>query len=584
MNLRRTAVLFSALAYTWGCGSHGSSSSDVRCSGYPDAKAPLSLHAVAPDLTFDGLDESGAPTAIALHDYFEPCANRSRLLVVRVSAAWCGTCRWHASHTGELQRLDIGPRLELLDLLVADDDNYPAGAPALASWRARIDAPERLAVDPDNRFGAVHGSTHAPLPLIVAIDSRTMNVVRVLDDPDPDTLAFELRSALAELDGSPAPLREAAALVDGRFTRDAWDLLAGMTLPGAPPPDPSNAKADDPAAAALGKKLFADTGLSPSHKVACASCHDATKDFADGVPRSTGGVSPVTRNAPSITLASHSPWQFWDGRADSLWAQALGPPEAAAELDSSRLFVDHVVWTAYKAEYEAVWGALPDLSDVARFPANGRPGAPEWAAMTPEDQSAATRVYVNVGKSIAAFERTMRVQPGALDRYVGGDLAALAPAEKDGLAAFFRAGCAQCHFGPRLTDDAFHVLGLPTGRADGLPDRGRIDGLANLFDAEFGAASAWSDAPKGGASKPPVGSMLGAFKTPTLRGAPETAPYGHAGTSPTLEDVLAKHGFVQAQSAEIVGAVEPWIVTPDASTQAAIVPFLRVLSAPPIVP
>jgi cytochrome c peroxidase len=227
---------------------------------------------------------------------------------------------------------------------------------------------------------------------------------------------------------------------------------------------------------------------------------------------------------------------------------------------------------------------MPDLSDLTRFPANGKPGQPEWASMTPDDQSAATRVFVDVGKSIAAYERTFRVQPNALDRYLAGDLGALSDAEKSGLSSFFGHGCAQCHYGPRLTDDAFHVLGLPTGHADGLPDRGRIDGLAGLLDAEFEAQSAWSDAPKSTPPRTPYGSALGAFKTPTLRGAPDTAPYGHGGTSPTLEDVMGKHGFVQVQSPDVVGHVEPWIVTPDASAQAAIVPFLRALTATPIVP
>jgi cytochrome c peroxidase len=264
--------------------------------------------------------------------------------------------------------------------------------------------------------------------------------------------------------------------------------------------------------------------------------------------------------------------------------QALGPPEVAAELGSSRLFVDHLVWQKYKPAYEAVWGPMPDLSNAARFPANGKPGSPEWTTMTDDDRTAATRVYVDVGKSIAAFERTLRVQPNALDRYVGGDEAALSDAEKDGLAAFFRAGCAQCHYGPRLTDDAFHGIGLPTGHADGLTDRGRIDGVAALIGAEFDHASSWSDAPKPYVNLEPTGTMLGQFKTPTLRGVPDTAPYGHGGTSSSLEDVIEKHGNIQAQSALVVGAVDASVVPTDPSAVAAIATFLRTLRAEPIVP
>ena len=51
------------------------------------------------------------------------------------------------------------------------------------------------------------------------------------------------------------------------------------------------------------------------------------KELEDGLPQSTGGISPVDRNSPPIALAAHARWLFWDGRADLLWVQALGPPE-----------------------------------------------------------------------------------------------------------------------------------------------------------------------------------------------------------------------------------------------------------------
>ena len=34
--------------------------------------------------------------------------------------------------------------------------------------------------------------------------------------------------------------------------------------------------------------------------------------------------------------AAHNAWFFWDGRKDSLWSQALGPPESQAEHGISR--------------------------------------------------------------------------------------------------------------------------------------------------------------------------------------------------------------------------------------------------------
>src|SRR5262245_41226703 len=101
---------------------------------------------------------------------------------------------------------------------------------------------------------------------------------------------------------------------------------------------------------------------------------------------------------------------------------------------------------------------MPALVDGARFPASGRPGGPAWEALPPIDRDALTRVYVNIGKSIAAFERSQRPLPNALDAYAGGALDAFTEVQKDGLEAFFEAGCASCHYGPRLTDGAFHNL------------------------------------------------------------------------------------------------------------------------------
>ena len=87
-------------------------------------------------------------------------------------------------------------------------------------------------------------------------------------------------------------------------------------------------------------------------------------------------------------------------------------------------------------------------------------------------QTEVTRAFVNVGKAIAAYERTFRAKPNALDRYIGGDASALSVLEKEGLSIFAQAGCMQCHWGPRLTDDAFHDTRTPTGHADGTADPG----------------------------------------------------------------------------------------------------------------
>ncbi|HET6566765.1 MAG TPA: cytochrome c peroxidase, partial [Rhodothermales bacterium] len=54
------------------------------------------------------------------------------------------------------------------------------------------------------------------------------------------------------------------------------------------PPDPSNQYGDDPAAAALGHRLFFDTRLSANGLVSCATCHKPGRDFQDDLPLANG--------------------------------------------------------------------------------------------------------------------------------------------------------------------------------------------------------------------------------------------------------------------------------------------------------
>ena len=553
---------------------------------YPPGPYAIAIGAVLPpDLAWEG-----PAGAVRVKDYFEPCAARSRLLVVRSGAAWCGPCIWHATHTTRFfADARFADRLRLLDLVIADEDNMPATTAAATRFRARIDAPSgldaKIAIDVKYMFGAVLHDK-APLPEYVFVDTRTMKVRSVIASPDPDSLVGSFATLLAELDGQPAPTLPPTPKHDDLLTDDQWDLLQDMKVPGAPPVDPTNEFGDVPAAAALGKKLFADTALSPSGTVACVTCHDATSAFGDGLPQSMG-VAKVDRNSPTIALAAHNRWQFWDGRADTLWMQALGPPENGKEIASSRLFIAQQIAARYTAEYDAIFGAKYPLPDLTGLPASGKPGDAAYDALPLAKRDAITRVYVNAGKSIAAFERTIRLKGNDIERYAAGDSAALVGPQRRGLVVFFKAGCAQCHWGPRLTDDAFHSLRFPTGRQDGAPDRGRADVLLGLAASEFVATSKWSDAPQ--AAKPLAftsvpSSMIGAFKTPTLRGSPQTAPYGHGGAFRLLSDVTKHYGqrAEQVPATKAPGEVEEWLPLFDAGAQSDLAQFLDELTADPL--
>ena len=323
---------------------------------------------------------------------------------------------------------------------------------------------------------------------------------------------------------------------------------------GAPPPDPSNAVADNQQAANLGHALFFDKRLSANDEVSCASCHQPERGFTDGLAHARG-IGQLDRKTMSVVGAAHSTWQFWDGRKDSLWSQALGPLEASNEHGLSRSEVAEVVAGAYPEQYEAVFGALPNLDDSARFPARASPqgdaaAQAAWAKMTPADQDSVTEVFVNVGKALAAYERGLEPTPTRFDTYAeavaSGDAAGesvLSPDEIAGLRLFVgKAGCVTCHTGPLLTDESFHNTGVPAV-AELPPDLGRLRGAELVRTDEFNCLSRYSDADPAqcGALKGLKADAFGlerAYKVPSLRDVVVHAPYMHAGQFSTLREVL----------------------------------------------
>ncbi|MBI3152866.1 MAG: methylamine utilization protein [Chloroflexi bacterium] len=319
-------------------------------------------------------------------------------------------------------------------------------------------------------------------------------------------------------------------------------------------PDPSNQYGDDTQAASLGEKLFFDTRFSSNGEVACATCHDPEKNFQDGLPRAQG-VGTTNRRAMPIAGTAYNPWLFWDGRKDSQWAQALGPLESPVEHGGTRTQYVKLIQTYYKDEYEAIFGALPDFSDVSRFPEPAAPvsdeiAAANWEAMSVEDREAVTQVYANMGKAIAAYERTIMPGQSRFDQYVkavlANDTAAetiLTDDEIAGLKLFIGdANCTRCHNGALFTDNDFHNTGVPP--IENLPeDTGRTLGAPQVLADEFNCLSKYSDASPEDCSELKFmlsegEALMRAFKPPSLRDVALRAPYMHAGQFTTLEGVL----------------------------------------------
>jgi cytochrome c peroxidase len=308
--------------------------------------------------------------------------------------------------------------------------------------------------------------------------------------------------------------RPAAAFLEIRTMTIRWTTLlllltAALALPHVladeayVPTIPAGLKplpipANNPLTAAkieLGKQLYFDKRLSRDDTVSCASCHDPAKGwsnaerFATGVRGQKGG-----RSAPTIINSAYQRLQFWDGRADELEGQALGPIQNPIEMD---LTLDEAVEKlnkipGYREQFQKVFG-----TDV-----------------TSE----------GIALAIASFERTVLSGDAPYDRFKGGDKQALSEAAQRGMAIFFGKGhCSACHQGANFTDGAFHNVGV--GMDAEKPDLGREAVSKQLGDR-------------------------GSFKTPTLREIARTAPYMHDGSLPTLEAVVdhyAKGGIANPQ-------------------------------------
>lgn len=365
-----------------------------------------------------------------------------------------------------------------------------------------------------------------------------------------------------------------------RWTPEEWAKAQRLSPLRPPPPDPTNALADNLHAARLGHRLFFDTRLSP-HGVACATCHDPAQGFTDG--RTVAHtLAPLHRNTMTILNVGYYRWLTWDGGRDSLWHQAIAPLENPKEMGSSRLYVVRAVMQHYGSEL-AVLTSLPAGWDVLwpTLPGAGQPGDRAFDDLPTTQQDAVNRVFASIVKLIAAYERQVVSAAAPFDRFVAGDYTALSAAAQRGFQHFLRFQCDACHNTPLFSDDEFHNLGLPSLAE---PDQGRAVGLVQLQQSPFRGTGPYADGP------PPVRAedyqvgqaLLGSFRTPSLRELVHTAPYGHNGAIATLADWLAHYVQVTTPSAQpFLGTLAPSLpaVTISPQENQELVAFLEALSS-----
>jgi cytochrome c peroxidase len=290
------------------------------------------------------------------------------------------------------------------------------------------------------------------------------------------------------------------------------------------PPHPKDNKPTE-ARIALGKKLFFDPRLSGDGNMSCATCHNPTLGWSDGLPTAKGFKSKVLgRATPTVTNTAYNSIQMWDGRKKTLEEQAMGPMEATVEMnmDTTKLFA----WLRSSEEYKALFEkAYPGMGINAD----------------------------TLSKAIASFERTVISNNSPFDQWVKGDKKAMNARQVNGFKLFVgKAKCAACHSGPNFTDNGFHNLGLPSW-GDENPDVGRY-------------------------AQRPLKLMKGAFKTPTLRDIARTAPYFHDGSSSSLGSVVdhyAKGGVVKTNLSPNMEAVKL-----SDREKADLVAFMEALTSP----
>jgi cytochrome c peroxidase len=293
-----------------------------------------------------------------------------------------------------------------------------------------------------------------------------------------------------------------------------------------------------PAKVALGKLLFWDPLLSGPEDVACATCHHPQNGYAEDRDLSLGvtgiglgrfrrhapgsSIPIVKRNSPTVLNVAFNGIDesgrydpatapaFWDNRIRSLESQALEPLKSLEEMRENTYPDDEAVARVVKklqanAEYQSLFaGAFG-----SEQPVNAE----------------------NLGRAIAAFERTLLANNSPFDRYMRGDRSAMTERQVRGMQRFEEIGCIRCHNGPMFSDYKLHVMGVPDNPALPASDGG----------AQKPPCPASPQEPRTAASRAACDSY--AFRTASLRNLEFTFPYGHNGTFRTLSAVV---GFYES--------------------------------------
>ncbi|MEW6208531.1 MAG: cytochrome c peroxidase [Acidobacteriota bacterium] len=307
----------------------------------------------------------------------------------------------------------------------------------------------------------------------------------------------------------------------------------------------------------IGRQLFFDRRLSADGSISCASCHDPQKAFADGKKVSEGvGGKTGERNSPSILNAMFNSGQFWDGRAETLEAQAILPLINPVEMGDQT--------------HQQIVERLEKI--------------PEYARAFREVFGSRVTIEL-VGKAIAAFERTLVSANSPFDRYTAGDRAAMSEAAVRGSIIFRTKGrCTQCHAitqaYPFFSDQIYRNTGVAAAHSEFnyLTVKAMSLGKADASSPKLAELSRLEGASELGRYLVTGNALdVGAFRTPSLRNVELTAPYFHNGSAATLLDVVKF--YVQGGNDNPMRAWELMAVDLTDEEQSDLVEFLKALTS-----
>lgn len=271
------------------------------------------------------------------------------------------------------------------------------------------------------------------------------------------------------------------------------DMAMVQAYFGSDPKAPATDNTVTPDKVALGKALYHEKALSKNGNLSCASCHDLGNYGVDSKPTSPGSDGKNgDRNTPTSLNAARQFVQFWDGRAETVEDQAIGPV-----LNP----IEHGVKD--EAELVAKIKSKPEL--VQGF-AKAFPGEAEPITAK------------NFQKAVGAFERTL-VTKSPFDEYLDGKANALTTEQKWGLKTFIDTGCTECHTTRLVGGQMYQKLG--TKQPYPTKDEGRFLITKDEKDKFV-------------------------FKVPSLLNVEKTAPYYHDGSIATLEEAVKIMARVQA--------------------------------------